>query len=165
MVFPLAFIELYIYIYLQCGISVNFDCHHRPWPVITRVASQVLVGKVLWREDHRCGYRFPLQDGHTPAQCNPESEDSCCSEFGWCGKTKDHCNCKTCIDYRTAKMGKLSFHFYRKQDQKSKILKWMTWGLLQALRYRTRFPFKSGSRQSFNIGSSGQMNTTILSIF
>ena len=63
--------------------------------------------KVVWRDDYRCGHRFPLQDGHTPAQCNPESEDPCCSEFGWCGKTKDHCNCKTCIDNRTDKMGKL----------------------------------------------------------
>ena len=80
---------------------------------------------MVWRGDYRCGYRLPLQDGHTPAQCNPKSEDPCCSESGWCGKTKDHCNCKTCIDYRTTKMGKLLFDFYkrtyRKQDHKSKI--------------------------------------------
>ena len=81
--------------------------------------------KVVWRDDYRCGHRFPLQDGHTPAQCNPESEDPCCSEFGWCGKNKDHCNCKTCIDYRIAKMGKLLLDFhkytYKKQNNKSRI--------------------------------------------
>ena len=89
------------------------------------VLGEPFTSKAVWRGDYRCGYIFPLQDGHTPAQCNPKSEDPCCSESGWCGKTKDHCNCKTCIDYRTVKMGKLLFDLYkckyRKQDHKSKI--------------------------------------------
>jgi hypothetical protein len=71
------------------------------------VLGEPFTNKAVWRDDYRCGDRFPLQEGHTPAQCNPESEDPCCSDFGWCGKTKDHCNYKTCIDYRTAKMGKI----------------------------------------------------------
>ena len=51
------------------------------------------------RTDGRCGPDFRLGDG-SPAECNPESERSCCSPGGWCGKTKWHCLCPTCIDYK-----------------------------------------------------------------
>ena len=55
-----------------------------------------------WRDDLRCGPRFPLADGSTPAQCNPNGPNGygCCSRIGWCGNTPEHCNCGSCIDYR-----------------------------------------------------------------
>ena len=50
-----------------------------------------------------------LPDG-TPAQCNPEGAlgpkgkfipGPCCSPFGYCGSSPDHCECgANCIDYR-----------------------------------------------------------------
>merc|ERR1711990_1282335 len=32
-----------------------------------------------WRNDNRCGPAYPLGDGVTPAQCNPEGPSPCCS--------------------------------------------------------------------------------------
>ena len=52
-----------------------------------------------WREDGRCGNEFPLLNGR-PAECNPEGGYYCCSEFGYCGSTEDHCNCPKCTDHR-----------------------------------------------------------------
>ena len=36
----------------------------------------------------------------SPAQCNPNGLQPCCSPAGWCGKTPHHCKCSGCIDYR-----------------------------------------------------------------
>lgn len=48
----------------------------------------------LWRGDNQCGnVKNPL--GST-AECNPYSDFPCCSEFGWCGNTKNHCSCEKC---------------------------------------------------------------------
>eukprot|EP00058_Branchiostoma_floridae_P009828 XP_002595316.1 hypothetical protein BRAFLDRAFT_87552 [Branchiostoma floridae] len=52
-----------------------------------------------WREDGRCGQWFPAEDGN-PAECYPEGDYTCCSEFTWCGKTAAHCDCPACVDYR-----------------------------------------------------------------
>jgi len=52
-----------------------------------------------WREDGRCGNEFLLTNGF-PAQCNPQEGYPCCSEFGYCGITEEHCNCPTCTDHR-----------------------------------------------------------------
>ena len=38
----------------------------------------------LWRKDRRCGAEFPLPDGSGPTECNPESENFCCSKWGYC---------------------------------------------------------------------------------
>ena len=35
------------------------------------------------------------------AECDPESENPCCSPFGYCGDTDEHCKCNACIDYRS----------------------------------------------------------------
>jgi len=37
-----------------------------------------------WRDDLRCGEKFPLADDTSP-ECNPNSEFHCCSPNGWCG--------------------------------------------------------------------------------
>ena len=54
-------------------------------------------GKV--RSDRRCGKEFPLQDG-APSECDPTSENPCCSKWGFCGPDADHCACPECVDYR-----------------------------------------------------------------
>jgi mannosyl-oligosaccharide glucosidase len=49
----------------------------------------------LWRGDGRCGNEA-LNPLDMPAECNPYSDAPCCSEFGWCGNTANHCNCQKC---------------------------------------------------------------------
>ena len=50
----------------------------------------------LWRNDNQCGENV-LNPIGTRAECNPYSDSPCCSEFGWCGNTQNHCNCPKCI--------------------------------------------------------------------
>merc|ERR1712232_215332 len=53
-----------------------------------------------WRTDFKCGSRVPaLPDGNETG-CDPTSEMPCCSAEGWCGKSKGHCRCAVCVDYR-----------------------------------------------------------------
>lgn len=49
----------------------------------------------LWRGDNKCG-ATNLNPLKLPSDCNPYSDSPCCSEFGWCGSTRDHCNCPKC---------------------------------------------------------------------
>jgi len=58
-----------------------------------------------WRPDFKCGSAVPLLPDEDVVQCNPSSDAPCCSSLGWCGKTKLHCKCQTCIDYRLEKRG------------------------------------------------------------
>lgn len=53
-----------------------------------------------WRGDFRCGSRVPsLPDGEV-VECDPLSPAPCCSNLGWCGRSKEHCACETCLDFR-----------------------------------------------------------------
>ncbi|KAJ8047574.1 Adhesion G-protein coupled receptor G4 [Holothuria leucospilota] len=52
-----------------------------------------------WRDDLKCGGDF-LAPNEEVAQCDPESNEPCCSPYNWCGITEDHCNCEGCIDFR-----------------------------------------------------------------
>jgi len=56
----------------------------------------------LWREDGRCGEKFPLPSGNA-GQCNPAGngprKGPCCSPKGFCGNTVKHCGCSGCVDY------------------------------------------------------------------
>ena len=56
---------------------------------------------IKWRDDRRCGYGYPLPNG-SPAECDPLGWTPCCShyEYGWCGRTANHCFCQYCVDYR-----------------------------------------------------------------
>lgn len=53
-----------------------------------------------WRPDLRCGEAFKNYLGE-PAQCNPDDLGgfTCCSDAGWCGKSRLHCSCPDCLDY------------------------------------------------------------------
>merc|ERR550519_2202646 len=71
---------------------------------VTILATLILVGKIqakakLWKDGGRCGPGNLLDDGVTPAQCNPTGVYPCCSPNGWCGNTNAHCNCAGCVDY------------------------------------------------------------------
>jgi mannosyl-oligosaccharide glucosidase len=50
----------------------------------------------MWRGDGRCGAEVANPLGSI-AECNPYSNDPCCSQFGWCGNSHDHCNCPQCV--------------------------------------------------------------------
>merc|ERR1712106_388594 len=56
----------------------------------------------LWREDGRCGDKYPLPNGK-PGQCDPAGDGPkkgpCCSPNGFCGNTGKHCTCEGCVDY------------------------------------------------------------------
>merc|ERR1711983_171266 len=56
-----------------------------------------------YRSDGKCGAGNPLENG-TPAECDPNSEYFCCSEFGFCGGTAEHCNCDICVNYRPVQL-------------------------------------------------------------
>lgn len=48
----------------------------------------------------KCGPKAPLLNGHEPI-CDPNNEAAhCCSPFGFCGGTRDYCECNGCVDYR-----------------------------------------------------------------
>ena len=49
----------------------------------------------LWRNDNKCGIDAKNPIG-TTAECNPYSDSPCCSEYGWCGNTPNHCECPRC---------------------------------------------------------------------
>ena len=51
--------------------------------------------KLMDLEDNQCGEKVKNPIG-TKAECNPYSDSPCCSEFGWCGNTQNHCNCQKC---------------------------------------------------------------------
>ena len=54
-----------------------------------------------WRNDSRCGVNFKLPNGDI-SECNPNGTPfgPCCSDWGWCGITQEHCQCIGCTDYR-----------------------------------------------------------------
>ena len=57
---------------------------------------------IKWLSNGRCGSRYPLPDG-SPAECDPEGENPCCSDGikSQCGKTHRYCSClENCVDYR-----------------------------------------------------------------
>ena len=61
---------------------------------VVRYFTQSGEFKRKWRNDGRCGIGYSL-----PAECDPDGENPCCSMYGWCGNTADHCSCSDCVDY------------------------------------------------------------------
>lgn len=53
-----------------------------------------------WRSDFRCGRALPFLPDGEAVECEPDSEAPCCSNGGWCGKSKKHCTCDECFDYQ-----------------------------------------------------------------
>lgn len=67
-------------------------------PQFKKIKSKNFPRKVfpyLWRGDFQCGVNAKNPLG-TQAECDPYSDKPCCSEFGWCGNTNNHCNCEKC---------------------------------------------------------------------
>ena len=62
------------------------------------VTTKATTNQVI-RSDGRCGSSVPLDDG-SPAQCDPKTEYYCCSKWGYCGSTDEHCDCADCVNYR-----------------------------------------------------------------
>ena len=52
-----------------------------------------------WRNDGKCGLRYPLSDG-SPTECDPHGYRPCCGISGVCGNTTSICNFPGSIDYR-----------------------------------------------------------------
>merc|ERR1712194_775588 len=52
-----------------------------------------------FRPDFKCGSRVPLLPDEEQVECERASSSPCCSSLGWCGKSRNHCRCPTCIDY------------------------------------------------------------------
>lgn len=44
----------------------------------------------------KCGPKAPKVDGIYEAECEPNTNFSCCSPNGFCGSGKDYCDCKGC---------------------------------------------------------------------
>ncbi|ULU04541.1 hypothetical protein L5515_013503 [Caenorhabditis briggsae] len=64
----------------------------------------------------RCGRDVPPLEGEAPT-CNPDDLNAhCCSNGGYCGNSKEHCECVGCID------------FSKQRDFKYKPLEWWTFG-------------------------------------
>lgn len=62
----------------------------------------------------RCGRDVPPLEGEAPT-CNPDDANAhCCSNGGYCGNSKEHCECNGCID------------FAKQRDFKYKPLEWWT---------------------------------------
>ena len=90
-------------------------------------------GTQKWRYDGRCGTRYLLPDG-TPAQCDPDGDKPCCSDFsyGECGKTTEHCTCELgCVDYK---------RLYGEWSESNGTQKWRYDG-----RCGTRYPLPDGT--------------------
>lgn len=47
-----------------------------------------------------CGASAPRLPNGAIAGCDPDSEWPCCSQWGSCGGTDEHCKCSECVDYR-----------------------------------------------------------------
>ena len=68
-------------------------------------AHRSLVSTPYRVADSRCGVGadgsvFAAPDGTSPAQCNAAGDFPCCSKFGHCGSSAEHCACSDCVDYR-----------------------------------------------------------------
>ncbi|KAI8498961.1 hypothetical protein Bbelb_234140, partial [Branchiostoma belcheri] len=92
---------------MRCDFSNKFICQlaHDPAGSDEESRDEAPCGMTVdetgykkWRDDGRCGPEFPLEDG-SPAECDPDSVDPCCSPRNWCGKTIWHCDCWHCVDY------------------------------------------------------------------
>ena len=76
--------------YCSCLNCVDYSVIYREW--------KESGGKRKWRYDGRCGKYHPLPDD-SPAECDPDGENPCCSSYGKCGNTTEHCSCSLCVDF------------------------------------------------------------------
>ena len=49
----------------------------------------------------RCGRTAPKMPGGEVPICNPDDDTAhCCSNGGYCGNSKEHCECEGCVDFK-----------------------------------------------------------------
>ena len=75
----------------SCYGCVDHTIIHKEW--------RESEGKIKWRYDGKCGSYYSLPD-NSPAECDPDGENPCCSEYGRCRNTPNQCSCKDCVNYR-----------------------------------------------------------------
>ena len=62
--------------------------------------SEIVEKDQKFRKDKRCGSSFKLDNGNI-SECDPYNDMYyCCSKWGYCGDTSEHCDCSDCVDYR-----------------------------------------------------------------
>merc|ERR1719163_435605 len=69
--------------------------------VLIRGAPTLQPEASRWRKDMRCGISYAGPSGGA-GECDPtgaETGGPCCSDFGWCGWTDDHCVCEACTNH------------------------------------------------------------------
>lgn len=65
---------------MLCRFSVaDSSPQPRPPPAASAPPPPSFVSNGLYRSDGRCGQQAPLDDGLTPAECDPNSQFWCCS--------------------------------------------------------------------------------------
>ena len=86
---------------LRQPVSTNIMVNDRPCLEEARSSAWTAMYK-KWRSDWKCGPNHPAPDGTTPSKCNPNGHAPCCSKWGWCGSTDQHCSWGSYlgIDYR-----------------------------------------------------------------
>ena len=99
-------VSLNRFIFSYSPVKINLPKMHDEFCILWRNLSDSnciefpeFVGKV--RMDRRCGLEFPLPEGG-PSQCDPNTENHCCSKWGFCGPDAEHCDCEECVDYKRA---------------------------------------------------------------
>ena len=65
----------------------------------------IIVASAAFAPETNCGPKKPMPDG-SPGQCDPESDEFCCSAWGFCGGTAEHCDCEGCMNYNQNKTRK-----------------------------------------------------------
>ena len=94
----------FIFIILYSCNSSYFSMAHSQLSPFLR---NVYINVPDWRTDGRCGPDFKLADGRD-GQCDPNADTfgmndgtdgPCCSDGGWCGNSRFHCDCAGCTDF------------------------------------------------------------------
>ena len=81
--------------------------------------SEIVDKNQKFRKDKRCGSSFKLDNGNI-SECDPYNDlYYCCSKWGYCGDTSEHCECSECVDYRihyslniTSKVKGIPYHIF-----------------------------------------------------
>ena len=68
--------------------------------ILTLIVAEIIDKNLKFRKDKRCGSTFQLDNGNI-SECDPYNDMYyCCSKWGYCGDTSEHCKCSECVDYR-----------------------------------------------------------------
>ncbi|XP_065056954.1 uncharacterized protein LOC135685081 isoform X1 [Rhopilema esculentum] len=63
----------------------------------------------LFRNDSKCGKKYPIPGHDLQGACDPESTSPCCNHVtGYCGNKTEDCNCSQCTDFRKYNSAEIS---------------------------------------------------------